>query len=101
MTRAHDLLPIPPRGAPEVYAGMEMRPAQQAAVTVEERFATGEPPVRGLVYRPRDANGTLLLILELHGGACFILRADTVAAMCASYAMLGRTVALLVYRPAP
>src|SRR3954451_25447540 len=101
MTRAHDLLPIPPRGAPEVYAGMEMTPAQQAAVTVEERFATGEPPVRVLVYRPRDATGTLPLILEIHGGAFCILRADSFPAMCASYAMLGATVVSVDYRLAP
>src|SRR5436190_15305020 len=69
MARAHDLLPIPPRGDPEVYPGMEMTPEQMAAVAVEECFMPGDPPVRVLVYRPKDATGTLPLIVEIHGGA--------------------------------
>src|SRR3954454_15266640 len=101
MTRAHELLPIPPRGAPEVYPGMEMTPNQEAAVSVEERFATGEPPVRVLVYRPTEATGTLPLILEIHGGAFCVLRADSFPAMCASYALLGATVVSVDYRLAP
>src|SRR3954451_22939827 len=101
MSRADELLPIPPRGDPEVYPGMEMTPEQEAAVTVEERFVPGEPPVRVLVYRPKDATGTLPLIVEIHGGAFVLLRADSFPAMCASYAMLGAVVVSVDYRLAP
>jgi acetyl esterase len=101
VTRAYELLPIPPRGEPEVYEGMEMTTEQQAAISVEERFVPGDPPVRVLVYRPKDATGALPLILEIHGGAFCVLRADSFPLLCASYAQLGAVVVSVDYRLAP
>jgi acetyl esterase/lipase len=101
MSRAEDLMPIPPRGDPEVYPGMEMTPAQAEAVTVEEQSVPGDPPVRVLIYRPADAVGTLPLIVDIHGGAFCVLRADSFPKTCASYAMLGAVVVSVDYRLAP
>ena len=101
MSRAHELMPIPPRGEPEVYPGMEMTAEQEAAVTVEERFVPGDPPVRVLIYRPTDATGTLPLVLEIHGGAFCVLRADSFPSLCASMSMLGAVVVSVDYRLAP
>jgi acetyl esterase/lipase len=80
---------------------MEMTAGQQAAVSVEERFVPGDPPVRVLVYRPNDVTGALPLVLEIHGGAFCILRADSFPLLCASYAMLGAVVVSVDYRLAP
>ena len=101
MGRAHDLLPIPPRSAPEVYPGMEMTEAQRAAVSVQESFVPGDMPTRVLIYRQRDATGTQPLIVDIHGGAFCILRADSFPAACASYAMLGAVVVSVDYQLAP
>jgi acetyl esterase len=101
LSMAYELLPIPPRGQPEVYDGMEMTAEQQAAVSVEECFVPGDPPVRVLVYRPSEVTGGLPLVLEIHGGAFCILRADSFPLLCASYAMLGAVVVSVDYRLAP
>jgi acetyl esterase len=98
---AHELLPIPPRGEPEVYEGMAMTADQQGAVAVEERFVPGDPPVRVLVYRPNDATGALPLVVEIHGGAFCVLRADSFPFLCASYSLLGAVVVSVDYRLAP
>ena len=101
MSRADELLPIGPRGAPEVYEGMDMTPAQIEAVSVEERFVPGAPDVRVLVYRPKDAEGTLPLVLEMHGGAFVRFNAESFPAGSARIAMLGAVVVSVDYRLAP
>jgi acetyl esterase/lipase len=78
-----------------------MTAEQQAATSVEERFVPGDPPVRVLVYRPKGATGPMPLVLEIHGGAFCLLRADSFPLLCASYALLGAVVVSVDYRLAP
>src|SRR5437763_800977 len=98
-SRAHALLPIDTAMREQTpYEGLAMTAEQAAAVDVEECDARG---VRVLVYRPRGVTGTLPLILEIHGGAFCILRADSFPFMCAGYAQLGAVVVSVDYRLAP
>jgi acetyl esterase/lipase len=102
MSRAHELLPIGPRGEPEVYAGMALSDEQRAALDVEERFAPGDPDVRVLTYRPKGATGPLPLVVAFHGGAFVHLRADSFPAMDAGWALRhGALVVSVDYRLAP
>jgi acetyl esterase len=85
------------------YPGMELTDELRAAVTVEERFApgpAGAPEVRVLLYRPKDALGTLPLVVSIHGGA-FARRADNFPANDARLAMLGALVVSVDYRIVP
>ena len=68
----------------------------------ERRIAgpAGAPDVRVLVYRPKTAEGTLPLVLSLHGGG-FALRPDHFPAGDAGYATLGAVVAAVDYRTVP
>ena len=105
MSRADELLPIPPRDEPVAYPGMELTDEHRAGLDITERFAPGrdgEPDVRVLVYRPKDATGPLPLVLSIHGGAFVLLRADTFAGMDAGWALRHRCVVVGVdYRLAP
>ena len=105
MSRADDLLPIPPRGEPEIYPGMELTDEQRAALDIEERLVPGpegEPDVRVLLYRPKGATGPAPLVLTIHGGAFCYLRADSFAALDANWALrYGATVVSVDYRLAP
>ena len=105
MSRADQLLPIPPRGGPELYPGMELTEEQQAALDVEERLVPGPegaPDVRVLLYRPKGATGPLPLVLAMHGGAFCFLRADSFPALDAKWAhRYGAQVVSVDYRLAP
>src|SRR5688500_7266040 len=86
-----------------VYPGMEMTDEMHASVTVEERFVpgpAGAPDVRVLLYQPRLIDGTLPLIVSMHGGA-FAMRADSFPANDARLAMLGALVVSVDYRIVP
>ena len=87
----------------EPFPGMELSEDMLAAVSIEERRATGPagaPDVRVLVYRPKEAIGGLPLIVSLHGGA-FALRPDMFPAGDARLAMLGAVVVAVDYRIVP
>jgi acetyl esterase/lipase len=102
MSRADVLLPIPPRGEPEVNPGMELTDDQRAQLVIEERFVPGHPDVRVLLYRRADATGTLPLVLTIHGGAFVMLRADSFPATDAGWALRhGALVVSVDYRLAP
>ena len=105
MGRADELLPVPPRGAPEVFEGMELTDEHRAGLDIDERFAPGPedaPDVRVLVYRPKGQTGRLPVIVSIHGGAFVRMRADTFAAMDAGWAINHECVVVSVdYRLAP
>jgi len=105
MSLAHELLPIPPRGEPEIFEGMELTDEHRARLDIDERFApgpAGAPDVRVLVYRPKDQGGRLPVIVSIHGGAFVRMRADTFAAMDAGWSMNHECVVVSVdYRLAP
>jgi acetyl esterase/lipase len=105
MSRADELLPIPPRGEPEVYPGMSLTDEHRAGLEISEQLAPGPdgaPDVRVLVYRPKGSTGTLPLVLSIHGGAFVLLRADTFAGMDAGWALRHNCVVASVdYRLAP
>jgi acetyl esterase/lipase len=86
-----------------VYPGMELTDEMRASVTVEERFVPGPdgaPDVRVLLYQPKLIDGTLPLIVDMHGGA-FAMRADSFPANDARLAMLGALVVSVDYRIVP
>ena len=105
MSRADELLPVPPRGVPDVYEGMELTDEHRAHLHIDERFAPGPegaPDVRVLVYRPKNQSGRLPVIVSIHGGAFVRMRADTFAATDAYWAMNHDCVVVSVdYRLAP
>lgn len=102
MSKADELLPIGPRGEPEVYAGMELSDDQRAQLDIDERFVPGDPAVRVLTYRPRGATGTLPLVVTIHGGAFVHLRADSFPLTDAGWALRhGAHVVSVDYRLAP
>lgn len=102
MSRADQLLPIPPRGEPEVYTGMALSDEQRDQLDIEERFVPGDPAVRVLTYRPKDATGTLPLVVSIHGGAFVMLRADSFPLTDAGWALRhGAQVVSVDYRLAP
>ena len=105
MSRAHELLPIPPRGAPETFEGMELTDEHRSRLDIEERFVPGPegaPDVRVLVYRPKGQSSRLPVIVSIHGGAFVRMRADTFAAMDAGWSINHECVVVSVdYRLAP
>jgi len=106
MSRAHDLLPIPDREAPEEgLPGMALTDAHRAAVEIEERFVPGPadaPDVRLVISRPRDEAGPLPILFQIHGGAFCFMHPESFAAMEANWAMNHRCVVVSVdYRLAP
>jgi acetyl esterase len=85
------------------YPGQELTEDMRRAVLVEEQLVPGpadEPDVRVLLYRSREATGTLPLVVECHGGA-FRMRADNFPAIDARIAMLGAQVVSVDYRSVP
>ena len=109
MSRADDLLPIPPRGGHDIELGgplpLVAPPELKAQVHVEERFVpgpAGAPDVRVLVYRPKDEAGPLPVILSLHGGAFCFAHPETFELMDVGWAVQLRCVVVAVdYRLAP
>ncbi len=110
MPRAHDLLPIPPRGGHDIDTMDGMLPLLappelKARVDVEERLVPGPdgaPDVRVLVYRPKDGTGTMPVILSIHGGAFCMAHPETFELMDVSWAVQQRCVVVAVdYRLAP
>ena len=110
MSRAHDLLPIPPRGGHDIdmeggFLPMLAPPALKEQVSVEERFAPatdGGPDVRMLVYRSREEAGALPAVLSIHGGAFCFAHPDTFELMDVGWALQHRCVVVAVdYRLAP
>lgn len=82
---------------------MELTDELRAAVRVEERWVpgpVGAPDVRVLLYRPVAVEGTLPLVVSMHGGA-FARRADNFPAVDARMAMLGALVVSVDYRIVP
>ena len=87
----------------EPFPGLGLTDEMTAAVSIEERFIPGPdgaPEVRVLIYRPAGAQGTLPLVLSMHGGG-FALRADHFPASDASLALLGALVVSVDYRSLP
>lgn len=87
----------------EPFPGMELTEAMLDAVDIDTRFAPGPegaPEVRVLVYRPKGRDGTLPLVISLHGGA-FARRPDNFPAGDARLAMLGAVVVAVDYRIVP
>jgi acetyl esterase len=87
----------------EPYPGMELTAEMRDAVTIEERFVpgpAGAPDVRVLLYRPRESQGRLPLVMSFHGGA-FAMRPDMFPATDAGLAMLGALVVSVDYRIVP
>src|SRR5262245_404355 len=85
------------------FPGQELTDTMIRAVAMEERMVpgpTGHPDVRVLMYRRKDAAGTLPLVLHCHGGA-FRMRADNFPALDARLAMLGALVVSVDYRSVP
>ena len=105
MTRASELLPIPPRDQPDAFPAFEVDDGQRAGLDIHERFIPGPegaPDVRVLVYRPKGVTGPLPLVLSIHGGAFCLLSADSFAGRDADMALRHRCVVVGVdYRLAP
>lgn len=105
MPRADKLLPID-RSLPEdPFPGMELTDEHRERLDIEERSIPGPegaPDVRVLVYRPKDADGDLPLLLHFHGGAFCLLHPETFAGMEANWSMNHHCVVVSVdYRLAP
>ena len=79
--------------------------AQREALEISERFVPGPegaPDVRVLVYRPRDASGTLPVLLHIHGGGFVMLHPESFAGMEAQWSLDFRCVVVSIdYRLAP
>ena len=110
MSRADDLLPIPPRGGHDIdtsdgFLPLLAPPELKAQVTVEEQLLPGPdgaPDVRALVYRPKGEAGTLPVILSIHGGAFCFAHPETFELMDVGWAVQHRCVVVAVdYRLAP
>lgn len=107
MSRAHELLPIPPRDLPEEpMPGMALRDEHRAALHIEERFVPGPPgapDVRVVVYQPKQRRTKILpVLLQIHGGAFCLMHPETFAAMEADWALHHHCVVVSVdYRLAP
>ena len=90
-------------GEIDPFPGQELTVAMRSAVTVEERLVPGprdSPVVRVLLYRPKEWDSNLPLIVSLHGGG-FGLRPDMFPAGDARLAMLGALVVAVDYRIMP
>jgi acetyl esterase/lipase len=107
MSRAHELLPIPPRDLPEVpMPGLELRDEHRAALDIEERFVPGPPgapDVRVVVYQPKQRRTKILpILLQIHGGAFCLMHPEIFAGMEADWALHHHCVVVSVdYRLAP
>ncbi len=105
MPRADKLLPIDRSVPVDQFPGMELTEEHRQRLDIEERFIPGPkgaPDVRVLVYRPKDAEGALPLLLHFHGGAFCLLHPETFAGMEANWSMKHRCVVVSVdYRLAP
>lgn len=107
MSRAHELLPIPPRDLPaEPMPGLELRDEHRAELEIAERFVPGPPgapDVRVVVYQPRSRRTPILPVLfQMHGGAFCLLHPETFAGMEADWALHHHCVVVSVdYRLAP
>ncbi|MBY0401652.1 alpha/beta hydrolase, partial [Myxococcota bacterium] len=107
MSRAHALLPIPPRGLPEEpMPGMALRDEHRAALDIAERFVPGPPgapDVRVIVYQPKQRRTKFLpVLLQIHGGAFCLMHPETFAGMEADWALHHHCVVVSVdYRLAP
>jgi acetyl esterase len=105
-TRAHALLPIPPRDIPEEpMPGLELTDDHRALLDIHERFIpgpTGAPEVRVLVYRPKAATGQLPVLVHFHGGAFCFMHPETFGGMEANWSITHQCVVVSVdYRLAP
>ncbi len=110
MSRADDLLPIPPRGGHDIdtsdgFLPLLAPPELKAMVSVQERFvpaAGGAADVRVLVYRPKHEVGNLPVVLSIHGGAFCFAHPETFELMDVGWAVQHRCVVVAVdYRLAP
>jgi len=106
MSRAQELLPIPPRDQPEEpMPGMELTDDHRQRLDIHERMIPGPegaPDVRVLIYRPREAAGRLPILLHFHGGAFCFMHPDTFAGMEANWSLGHHCVVVSVdYRLAP
>lgn len=94
------------RALVEAGAALQLESADLTGVAVETRHAPGhaegDPPVRIVLYRPRDAQGALPAFLHLHGGGMVMGRPEM---RHAGHAALARETGCLVasvdYRLAP
>ncbi len=105
-SRAQQLLPIPPRDAPEEpMPGLELTDDHRAALDIDDREIPGppgEPDVRVVIYRPKEATGVLPILLHLHGGAFCMFHPESFGGMEASWAIGHHCVVVSVdYRLAP
>ena len=85
------------------YPGQELTDDMRRAVLIEEELVPGppdQPDVRVLLYRRKEATGTLPVVLDCHGGG-FRMRADNFPAIDARLAMLGAQVVSVDYRSVP
>ena len=91
MSRAHELLPIPARDAPEEHMpGMALTKQHRNEPVIEERFISGPPgasEVRTLIDQPPERNETLSVLLHLHGGALCFMHPETSAGIEAGWAL--------------
>ncbi len=107
VSRAEQLLPIPPRDQPEeLPPGLGEPSPHRAALHVEERYIPGPenaPDVRVVVYRPKAAEDQQLPVaLHFHGGAFCFLSPGAFEAMDADLAVTHNAVVVSVdYRLAP
>lgn len=103
MPSANDYLPID--RDPGEDMSIPMSDAQREAIDLSERFIpgpSGAPDVRVLVYRPKDADDTLPVLLHLHGGAFCFMHPENFAGMEAGFCLDLRCVVVSVdYRLAP
>ncbi len=87
----------------EAFPGQELSDGMRSAVTIEARLVPGPPgapDVRVLLYRPKESDSNVPLIVSLHGGG-FALRPDMFPAGDARLAMLGAQVVAVDYRILP
>ena len=103
MSRAQQLLPIDRSQPDEVI--VPLTDDQQTRGEFEERWIPGppgEPEVRVILRRPREAKGPLPLLLHFHGGAFCMYHPESFAGMEASWALdLSSVVVSVDYRLAP
>ncbi len=105
-SRAHELLPIPDRDAPEEpIPGLELTEDQRGQLDITEQFIPGPegaPEVRVLVYRPKEVAGRLPILLHFHGGAFCLMHPESFGGMEAGWSLLHQCVVVSVdYRLAP
>jgi acetyl esterase len=103
--RAQELLPVD-RSAPPPVLDMIPRLTDEARAQLEitERWAPvpGGPDVRLVVYRPLGADGSLPVVLSIHGGAFCSLSPDDMAGPDGALALTHLAVVVAVdYRLAP